>query len=638
MVAVNFDREEILRTWSIFRQSGETLELRVPKAAKFKTISGYFDDPSKFVDTVIGLADENFTGIYFTVNPVNLDLLARASNRCVKYAQTTTTDADIVALHWLPIDIDAKRPAGISSTDLEHEAAITKAKEMRSWLIEELGWPAGAFVLGDSGNGAHTNVKIDLPNLPENVALVKDCLEALDFLFSDDMVEVDVTSQNPSRIWKLYGTAARKGDSTADRPHRLARLLEVPETPETVTREKLKTLAAMLPAQEELPKSANGRGQGFDPVAYCQDHGLQVHHTKTYQGSTLAVLENCVFDSTHTLSACIIGWPSGARTYRCRHHSCLDKHWSGARAIIESKEAKRQGGPDMVDSDGAGAGSGETFPALTIDDLCETHIVHEGQENERTEYKFSPDKACDAILERFHIVSTTDETIYVYNAGYYSPDGWDEILRLIHSTAGDNFNKHFHAELEEKIHYATLARNPFNKNPYLFPAKDGIIDLKTGEVREHSPDDCLTFIYNAQCHHPNPDYGPFLWYLASTFPDIRDCLTVIDIITSIGIRIPFDVFVFLIGGGENGKGILEKLILAMYTIDRGSAVKIQEVSRSHFASGALFTKTSGVPTSEVETIKDAMSVIKGVSTGEPPDSDVKYGARVKGMPHLLPHH
>ena len=196
-------------------------------------------------------------------------------------------------------------------------------------------------------------------------------------------------------------------------------------------------------------------------------------------------------------------------------------------------------------SEGAGAGSGETFSALTIDDLCETHIVHEGQVNERIEYKFSPDKACDAILERFHIVSTSDETIYVYHAGYYSPDGWDDILGLIHSTAGDNFNKHFHAELAEKIYYATLARNPFNRNPYLFPAIDGTIDLLTGAVRDHSPDDCLTFIYNAQCHHPNPDINPFLWYLATTFPDIRDCLTVIDLITSIAIRVPFDVFVFL---------------------------------------------------------------------------------------------
>ena len=38
----------------------------------------------------------------------------------------------------------------------------------------------------------------------------------------------------------------------------------------------------------------------------------------------------------------------------------------------------------------------------------------------------------------------------------------------------------------------------------------------------------------------------------------------------------------------------------------------------------------------METIKDAMSVLKKISTGELIDSDVKYGARVQGRPHLVP--
>jgi len=33
---------------------------------------------------------------------------------------------------------------------------------------------------------------------------------------------------NPARIWKLYGTVSRKGDSIPERPHRLARILEAP--------------------------------------------------------------------------------------------------------------------------------------------------------------------------------------------------------------------------------------------------------------------------------------------------------------------------------------------------------------------------------------------------------------------------
>jgi hypothetical protein len=35
---------------------------------------------------------------------------------------------------------------------------------------------------------------------------------------------------NPARIWKLYGTWARKGDDTKSRPHRLSRIF--PDAPE----------------------------------------------------------------------------------------------------------------------------------------------------------------------------------------------------------------------------------------------------------------------------------------------------------------------------------------------------------------------------------------------------------------------
>lgn len=54
----------------------------------------------------------------------------------------------------------------------------------------------------------------------ENVDLIRDALHALAHRWGDDQVGVDVTVFNPARIWKLYGTMARKGDSTPDRPHR----------------------------------------------------------------------------------------------------------------------------------------------------------------------------------------------------------------------------------------------------------------------------------------------------------------------------------------------------------------------------------------------------------------------------------
>jgi hypothetical protein len=70
--------------------------------------------------------------------------------------------------------------------------------------------------------------RIDLPNDREALEFVTGALAELDRRYSDVVVKVDVTSANAARIWKAYGTVARKGDSIPDRVHRVSRILEVP--------------------------------------------------------------------------------------------------------------------------------------------------------------------------------------------------------------------------------------------------------------------------------------------------------------------------------------------------------------------------------------------------------------------------
>jgi hypothetical protein len=164
--------------------------------------------------------------VYVTLNPVEPVLIARAQNKVKRYPKATTSDADIARRRWLPLDFDPVRPADVSATDEEKKAALWRAREVRDYLVEQ-SWPGP--VVGDSGNGAHLLYRVDLPNDRESLELVKGILEALALKFSDRTVEVDTTTCNAARIWKLYGTTARKGDDTGDRPHRRSRLLKVPE-------------------------------------------------------------------------------------------------------------------------------------------------------------------------------------------------------------------------------------------------------------------------------------------------------------------------------------------------------------------------------------------------------------------------
>jgi hypothetical protein len=197
-------------------------ELRAFKGKR--TASGYFDDHDALAREAERLDKERYQ-VYVTLNEVNPDLLARAANRVKEYPKSTTSDNDIVWRRWLPLDFDPVRPSDVSSTEEEKKAAELRAREVREYLREQ-SWPDP--VVGDSGNGFHLLFRIDLPNTQESRDLVKSVLEALAFRFDDERVKVDTGVHNAARIWKLYGTVARKGDFVQNRPHRRSTVLRVP--------------------------------------------------------------------------------------------------------------------------------------------------------------------------------------------------------------------------------------------------------------------------------------------------------------------------------------------------------------------------------------------------------------------------
>jgi len=188
-------------------------------------VSGYFDNAEDFGRAAEALDQAGARGVYFTLNPVIPDLLARCSNRlqAATAKSIATSDKDVACIRWLPLDFDPVRPKGISSTDAELEAACRLAAEVHDWLVGEMGFEPGVRAV--SGNGAHLCMRLpDLPNTPESAELVRRAILAVKQRFENPKVEVDTKVGNPARIWRLYGTTARKGDHTPMRPHRRSRL------------------------------------------------------------------------------------------------------------------------------------------------------------------------------------------------------------------------------------------------------------------------------------------------------------------------------------------------------------------------------------------------------------------------------
>jgi hypothetical protein len=212
-----------------FVKPGEVTEIRIlgvfgnsPAWSGFSkgTVAGWFDDHDAFCAAVEAINKVKHGGVYFTPQIIDPRLIARACNRLV-VAKETTSDRDVIAYRFLLIDADPVRPAGISSSDAELAAALKLRDEIAGEIASDFHLPEPIRAI--SGNGGHLLYPLPDPPAAKYGPIIKKMLEAISVKFSTDLVTIDSKVFNPARIWKLYGTIARKGDEVPAGPHRAAR-------------------------------------------------------------------------------------------------------------------------------------------------------------------------------------------------------------------------------------------------------------------------------------------------------------------------------------------------------------------------------------------------------------------------------
>jgi hypothetical protein len=138
------------RTVEVLCEGRRLVELRALKRSG-AVAGGYFDNFETLIEEAAKLDKQSYTA-FTTLNPADSALLARAANRVERGKVERTSDSDVVRRRWVLVDADPKRPAGVSATRGEKEAAFRRGREVYSYLKQK-GWPEP--VAADSGNGAH---------------------------------------------------------------------------------------------------------------------------------------------------------------------------------------------------------------------------------------------------------------------------------------------------------------------------------------------------------------------------------------------------------------------------------------------------------------------------------------------------
>jgi hypothetical protein len=271
--------------------NGEVFEVRSPKCPASRgstftaTASGYFNSVPAATRSIADCGKREPPGVYVTINPVIPEMLGRSINKIKYKADFSTKDEHVIALTHLLIDIDSEKPASnLSASDEEMESALELGRTIRQSLTDA-GWPDPIY--GMSGNGCYLIYAIDLPNDPESTELVRNVLKALAHEHDTPSATVDTTTFNASRIAKIFGTVARKGDDLRgvagipDRPHRTA-WFEPPTAPlRVVPVELLRDMASKAPEAND--------SQGTATEATRDEH----HHHSQATGR-LSHYERCV--------------------------------------------------------------------------------------------------------------------------------------------------------------------------------------------------------------------------------------------------------------------------------------------------------------------------------------------------------
>jgi hypothetical protein len=306
------------------------------KEQKKVTYSGYYDDHELLARDAVKLSETpGVFGVYFTLQTLNPAVLLRYPNKYRKVKPgECSSDADVVSYRWLCVDLDPKRPTGISSTEEEkaraHDVMLRVSEFFESQGIRTLE--------GDSGNGYHDLARINVPVKDKD--LVRRAIAGIADRFGTDDVDIDLSVFNPSRIWKVYGTVAAKGESSPERPHRTAKLL-TDAIPNIVSRELLEQIAGDVPAETTKHEGKKASKHQADWATAKLEEFMKAAHIEhgpavPYKDGHKWTLDTCVFNPEHTGGCAIVTMAAtSALGYRCLHNSCFGKTWAAFREYGE---------------------------------------------------------------------------------------------------------------------------------------------------------------------------------------------------------------------------------------------------------------------------------------------------------------
>jgi hypothetical protein len=220
----DFDRDgqlEQFRQWigerAVFLQAFPTAAWRIVRA----------DDAQKFINAIVDLECQPGCGIHFGINPMKPGTTSVPGNKEIARRRRLFLDVDHP-------DHDLRIPANDAGKKISRDVF-----ERAIAYLGTKGWSAPVKI--DSGNGHHGFWDIDLPNDEESAALIASLLSSLQMRFGP---LIDTAVSDARRLGRVPGTWNKKGEQTAECPHRPCIIMDMPELGSVVTAGMIQAIIA----------------------------------------------------------------------------------------------------------------------------------------------------------------------------------------------------------------------------------------------------------------------------------------------------------------------------------------------------------------------------------------------------------
>lgn len=222
-------------------------------------------------------------------------------------------------------------------------------------------------------------------------------------------------------------------------------------------------------------------------------------------------------------------------------------------------------------------------------------------------------------------IEETDE-IFVYNHGIYTPKGEKKIIALVQSLGYEKYiTKHLleevlgHIRRETYVSITSLAETQDN-----ICLKNGILNIKTGTITEHSPD--YWFLNRLPVEHREGATCPTIRkFLSEVIPENK-LLAVQEFIGYCLLKAhPIHRFFILEGEGKNGKSTFVNLLTTFLGKENVTSIPIQALENNRFAVSHLYGKLANTYADLSDKALDSTSIIKSITGGDALTAEKKFG-------------